>query len=114
MKSRRSSSRVRRGNPRLTEHFHDPYHSRVKRTEATRCPDCGVQYRQGRWVWPKTGSTGLRLVPCPACRRIVVSTTDVHLPHRIAHALRDAFGGTTETHYDREGYFTRVRWERDD
>ena len=29
-------------------------------------------------------------------------------------ALKDAWGGTTRTHYDREGYFTRVRWQRDD
>jgi NMD protein affecting ribosome stability and mRNA decay len=43
----------------------------------------------------------------------VISTTDIHLPHRIAHALLDAWGGTTRTHYDLEGYFTRIRWSRD-
>jgi hypothetical protein len=41
-------------------------------------------------------------------------TTDVHLPHRIAHALKDAWGGTMKTHYDLEGYFARVHWERND
>jgi NMD protein affecting ribosome stability and mRNA decay len=45
---------------------------------------------------------------------IKISTTDVHLPHRIAHALKDAWGGTMKTHYDLEGYFARVHWERDD
>ena len=44
----------------------------------------------------------------------VISTTDIHLPHRMAHALLDAWGGTTRTHYDLEGYFTRVHWSRDD
>lgn len=44
---------------------------------------------------------------------ITVTTTDIHLPHRIAHAIRDAWGGTMKTHYDLEGYFTRVSWERD-
>jgi hypothetical protein len=43
-----------------------------------------------------------------------VSTTDIHLPHRIGHALKDAWGGNLKTHYDLEGYFTRVHWERND
>jgi hypothetical protein len=42
----------------------------------------------------------------------VIATTDIHLPHRIGHALQDAWGGRLKTHYDREGYFTRVQWER--
>jgi NMD protein affecting ribosome stability and mRNA decay len=45
---------------------------------------------------------------------VKISTTDIHLPHRIAHALKDAWGGTMSTHYDLEGYFTRVHWERND
>lgn len=44
---------------------------------------------------------------------ITITTTDVHLPHRIAHAVKDAWGGTTKTHYDLEGYFARVQWQRD-
>jgi len=44
---------------------------------------------------------------------LVVSTTDVHLPHRIAHAVRNAWGGTMKTHYDLEGCFTRVQWQRE-
>lgn len=45
---------------------------------------------------------------------IVVTTTDLHLPHRIGHALKDAWGGNLKTHYDLGGYFTRVLWERND
>jgi hypothetical protein len=45
---------------------------------------------------------------------VTITTTDIHLPHRIAHALHDAFGGKITTHYDRDGYFTRVLWERNE
>ena len=44
----------------------------------------------------------------------VITTTDIHLPHRIGHALKDAWGGNLKTHYDLAGYFTRVEWERSD
>jgi hypothetical protein len=44
---------------------------------------------------------------------IVVTTTDVHLPHRLGHALKDAWGGTLATHYDDAGYYARVTWERE-
>lgn len=43
---------------------------------------------------------------------ITATTTDVHLPHRIGHALKDAFGGALTTHYDDAGYYARVTWER--
>jgi hypothetical protein len=43
---------------------------------------------------------------------IKVTTTDVHLPHRIGHALKDAWGGTLATHYDDQGYYARVTWQR--
>jgi hypothetical protein len=156
-----------RGNPFLREKRHDPYRAREKRRDATRCPQCGVTSRNGRWVWPKTETAALKAERCPACRRIndrypagelllsgnfldahrdevlatarrvgelernehplhrimaiedegehiVITTTDIHLPHRIAHALRDAWGGGMSTQYDLEGYFARARWERDD
>jgi len=45
---------------------------------------------------------------------LVVTTTDVHLPHRIGHALKDAWGGALATHYDDQGYYARVTWERND
>jgi hypothetical protein len=44
---------------------------------------------------------------------VVVTTTDVHLPHRMGHALKDAWGGALATHYDDHGYYARVTWERD-
>jgi len=46
--------------------------------------------------------------------QIVITTTDLHLPHRIGHALKDSWGGNLKTHYDLDGYFTRVLWERKD
>jgi hypothetical protein len=44
---------------------------------------------------------------------LVVTTTDLHLPRRIGHALIDAFKGDLRTHYDEAGYFMRVDWRRD-
>lgn len=44
----------------------------------------------------------------------LVTTTDIHLPHRIAHALFEAYEGVFEVHYDEEGYFARASWRRDD
>ena len=43
----------------------------------------------------------------------VVTTTDIHLPRRIGHALVDAYKGDLRTHYDEEGYFARIDWRRD-
>jgi hypothetical protein len=45
---------------------------------------------------------------------IEVTTTDVHLPRRIGHALEGAWHGTLTTHYDEKGYFARITWERND
>ena len=44
---------------------------------------------------------------------IVITTTDIHLPHRIAEAIRDAYKGELEIRYDKEGYFARVEWRRE-
>jgi NMD protein affecting ribosome stability and mRNA decay len=41
-----------------------------------------------------------------------ITTTDVHLPHRIGHALRDAWEGELSMHYDDAGYFLAVEWHR--
>ena len=46
--------------------------------------------------------------------RLTITTTDIHLPRRIGHALEAAWGGALHTHYDREGYFARVTWQRED
>ena len=45
--------------------------------------------------------------------RVLITTTDVHLPRRIGHAIVDAYKGEIETHYDEAGYFARIRWQRD-
>ena len=45
---------------------------------------------------------------------VVVTTTDIHLPRRIGHALENAFKGDLKTHYNEEEYFVRMTWRRDD
>jgi NMD protein affecting ribosome stability and mRNA decay len=167
VKTPRAAHHLKRGNPFLKEKVHDPYRSRTKLREATSCPQCGVQYRNGRWIRPKLQTHALKRELCPACRRIndrypagevvitgefarshrqeiisraqhieaaeralhplhriigiderddavVISTTDIHLPHQITHALHDAWGGETKTHYDLDGYFTRMIWNRNE
>src|SRR5262249_23848403 len=44
----------------------------------------------------------------------VVTTTDIHLPRRLGHALERAFKGFLDVHYNEAEYFVRVRWHRDD
>jgi hypothetical protein len=46
--------------------------------------------------------------------KAIVTTTDLHVARRIAHALEDAWGGRLATHYDEGGYFVRITWERND
>lgn len=43
---------------------------------------------------------------------ITITTTDVHLPRRLGHALEGAWHGKLAMHYDEAGYFARVTWER--
>ena len=43
----------------------------------------------------------------------VITTTDIHLPRRIAQAMADAWEGQLDMHYDEEGYFIRLHWQRD-
>ncbi|WP_197077591.1 BCAM0308 family protein [Hyphomicrobium sp. 99] len=45
--------------------------------------------------------------------KTVVTTTDIHLPRRIGHALESAFKGELDTHYNDEEYFIRMHWKRD-
>lgn len=44
---------------------------------------------------------------------IVITTTDIHLPRAIGHAIENAWEGELTTHYDDEGYFARLQWRRD-
>ena len=41
---------------------------------------------------------------------LVISTTDIHLPRRIGEALKRAFRGKLDMHFDEAGYFVRVDW----
>jgi NMD protein affecting ribosome stability and mRNA decay len=45
--------------------------------------------------------------------RMIIKTTDIHLPHRIADAVHKAYKGDLHQHYDEEGYFVRVTWNRE-
>ena len=42
---------------------------------------------------------------------LVISTTDIHLPRRIGEALKRAFHGKLDMHFDEAGYFVRVDWQ---
>jgi NMD protein affecting ribosome stability and mRNA decay len=41
---------------------------------------------------------------------IVINTTDIHLPRRIGEALKRAYHGELDMHFDEHGYFVRVDW----
>jgi NMD protein affecting ribosome stability and mRNA decay len=45
---------------------------------------------------------------------IVINTTDIHLPRRIGEAVKRAFHGELSMHFDEQGYFVRVTWQRQD
>lgn len=45
---------------------------------------------------------------------ITITTTDIHLPRRIGHAIEKAYKGELATHYDEAGHFVRITWRRDD
>jgi hypothetical protein len=44
--------------------------------------------------------------------RVLVSTTDIHLPQRIGEALKRAYDGRLEVHYGHDEYTVRVHWRR--
>jgi hypothetical protein len=54
----------------IKEKIHDPYMNRSKPPEPTICPECKVEFCDGRWQWqhgvPKVANEEL----CPACQRI--------------------------------------------
>ena len=45
--------------------------------------------------------------------RLVISTTDIHLPRRIGDAVKRAYHGEVAEHFDEGGYFVRIDWHRD-
>ncbi len=48
---------------------HDPYHSKSKLHEPTRCPECGAVYHKGHWSWGEAPADAQAAL-CPACHRI--------------------------------------------
>lgn len=46
--------------------------------------------------------------------RLEITTTDIHLPRRIAHAMTQAYKGEVTEHFDEGGYFVRVKWHREE
>ena len=44
---------------------------------------------------------------------LVIKTTDIHLPRRIADGIHHAFKGHMAVHYDEGGYLFRANWNRD-
>ena len=44
---------------------------------------------------------------------IQITTTDVHLPRRIGKAIQDAWDGNLDIHFDADGYFASIVWQRD-
>jgi hypothetical protein len=44
--------------------------------------------------------------------QLTIKTTDIHLPRRIGDAMKRAYHGKLATHFDEQGYFARVTWER--
>ena len=41
---------------------------------------------------------------------LVINTTDIHLPRRLGEALKRAFHGSVDMHFDDAAYFVRVDW----
>lgn len=44
--------------------------------------------------------------------RVVITTTDIHLPRRIGEAIRRAYKGDLDFHYEEGSYSIRVLWKR--
>ena len=41
---------------------------------------------------------------------LVITTTDIHLPRRIGEAIKRAYRGTLDMHFDDAAYFMRADW----
>lgn len=53
----------------LDELRHDPYQAKQKYPDPTRCPECGLVFRHGRWEHGISPDNA-HLHTCPACQRI--------------------------------------------
>ena len=69
MKGDRGGFRPLRREQLLEGFEHDSYKSKAKLRDPTRCPECGVVYRKGRWSWG-AAPEGAHAQLCPACQRI--------------------------------------------
>jgi hypothetical protein len=49
----------------------------------------------------------------PKPEGLVISTTDTHFPRRIGEALKHAYHGELELHYNQDEDFVRITWLRD-
>ncbi len=45
---------------------------------------------------------------------LVIKTTDIHLPRRIAAGIHHAYKGKLDLHYDDEGSLLHAHWRRDE
>ena len=68
----------------------DPYESRKKLPDPTRCPQCRALYLKGRWTWEIPGEPVYEGL-CPACRRI---------NDRVAAGIINIRGDFYEAHRD--------------
>jgi NMD protein affecting ribosome stability and mRNA decay len=68
-KTRPTGAGKHRGDRLLEEMDHDPYHSKLKLTEPTVCPECRAIFTHGRWSWGEVPEEA-RETRCPACQRV--------------------------------------------
>lgn len=69
MKGTQATWRPLRRDELRDELIHDPYQATQKYAEPTRCPGCGLVFRNGRWMRGDVAA-GAHEASCPACRRL--------------------------------------------
>lgn len=58
-----------RGDQRIQESDHDPYHAKLKLKEPTTCSSCAAVFKKGHWTWAPAPDDAKSVV-CPACQRM--------------------------------------------
>lgn len=64
-----SASAVNRGSPIRKANLASARRKTPKQSGPSKCPDCGVVFKAGRWVW-QTAPEGAHSLRCPACVRV--------------------------------------------